>query len=338
MRLLVLGGTVFLSKAVAEDALRRGHDVTCACRGESGSVPGGAAHVAWDRDQAVPPELSAEASTGGFDAVVDVARHPSRVRSAVTAFPGAHWVFVSTINVYSDESTPGGRPDTLPLHEPIATDEDPSSGSEVYGAMKVACEQIVQEGAVSATVVRPGLIVGPGDPSGRYTYWPDRLAETTSTDQVLAPGSPDDVVQIIDVRDLASWIVDCAEARTVGAFDGTGPSTRLGDVLAETAAGVAGYAELVWADQDFLQGRNVEPWMGDRSIPLWLPRPAYDGMMDHDLGPSFAAGLTTRPIADTARDTLAWTRSEPSYPRTGLTLEEEADLLSAWRQSDDRVC
>ena len=333
MRLLVLGGTVFLSEAVAEEGLRRGHDVTCACRGESGSVPDGAGHMVWDRDQPVPPELAAT----GFDAVVDVARHPSRVRSAVAALkaqsPSAHWVFVSTINVYADESTPGGRPDTLPLHEPITSDEDPASGPEVYGAMKVACEQIVQEGAASATVVRPGLIVGPGDPSGRYTYWPARLAGTTSGDRVLAPGSPDDIVQIIDVRDLASWIVDCAEVRTVGVFDGTGPPTRLGDVLAETAAGVGSSARLVWADQDFLQDHDVQPWSGDRSIPLWLPRPAYDGMMNHDVSPTFAAGLATRPIADTARDTLAWIRAEPSYERTGLTLEEEADLLSEWQKS-----
>ena len=327
MRLLVLGGTVFLSKAVAEEAVRRGHDVTCACRGESGSVPAGAPHVTWDRTSRCPPSCG-----GGFDAVVDVARHPSRVRSAVAAFPSAHWVFVSTINVYSDESTPGGRPDTLPLHDPIVDDEDPSSAPDVYGAMKVACEQPVQDNAVSATVVRPGLIVGPGDPSGRYTYWPERLARRAAT--VLAPGSPDDVVQIIDVRDLASWIVDCAEARTVGAFDGTGPATRLGDVLAETAAGVGASPELVWADQDFLQGRDVEPWMGERAIPLWLPRPEYDGMMDHDLSPSFAAGLTTRPIADTARDTLAWLRSEPDYDRTGLTVEEEAAARPVARPAD----
>lgn len=331
MRLLVLGGTAFLSKAVAVEAVRRGHGVTCACRGESGSVPEGATHVVWDRDRPAPPELTAGAATGEFDAVVDVARHPSRVRSAVAASPSAHWVFVSTINVYSDESERGGRPDTLPLHDPIHTDEDPSSGSEVYGAMKVACEQIVQEGTVSSTVVRPGLIVGPGDPSGRYTYWPARLADAATGDDVLAPGSPDDVVQIIDARDLASWIVDCAESRTHGVFDGAGPATRLGDVLAETAAGVGASPKLVWADQHFLQGEKVEPWMGDRSIPLWLPRPEYDGMMEHDVTPSFAAGLATRPIAETARDTLAWLRTTPSAARTGLTLEEEAELLAAWR-------
>lgn len=337
MRLLVLGGTVFLSRAVAEEAVRRGHDVACACRGTSGSVPEGARHVRWDRTQPVPPELT-DGASAGFDAVVDVARHPSRVRSAVAGLqassPSAHWVFVSTINVYSDESTPGGRPDTLPLHDPIDDDEDPASGPDVYGAMKVACERIVQAAAASATVVRPGLIVGPGDPSGRYTYWPERLADTRSGDEVLAPGSPDDVVQIIDVRDLAAWLVDCAEARTVGAFDGTGPATRLGDVLAETAAGVGASPELVWVDQDFLLAHDVEPWMGERAIPLWLPRPAYDGMMDHDLSPSFAAGLTTRPIAETARDTLSWLQSEPDHQRTGLSLAAEAELLGAWRRSD----
>ncbi len=323
MRVLVLGGSVFLSKAVAQEAVRSGHEVTCACRGTSGSVPEGARLVAWDRDLPVPAELWA-----GFDAVVDVARHPSRVRSAVAAFPEAHWVFVSSISVYSDEATPGGRPDNLPLHQPIFTDDDPMSGADVYGAMKVGCEQAVQAGASSATVVRPGLIVGPGDPSGRYTYWPWRLSE--AGEGVLAPGSPDDLVQIIDVRDLASWLVRCAEERHHGVYDATGPATRLADVLSATAAGVGCSPELVWVDQEFLLARDVAPWSGDRSVPLWLPRPDYDGMMNHDLDPTFAAGLVTRSIEDTARDTLAWMRSGADVQRTGLSLQEEAELLTAW--------
>ncbi len=323
MRLLVLGGSVFLSNAVAQEAVRHGHEVTCACRGTSGPVPADARFVPWDRDLPVPADL-----WGGFDAVVDVARHPSRVRSAVAAFPEAHWVFVSTISVYSDETTPGGRPATLPLHEPLFTDEDPMLGAEVYGAMKVGCERAVQEGASSATVVRPGLIVGPGDPSGRYTYWPWRFSE--AGDRVLAPGSPDDLVQIIDVRDLASWLVRCAEEQLPGAYDATGPATRLVDVLTATAAGVGSSPELVWVDQEFLLERGVAPWSGDRSVPLWLPRPDYDGMMHHDLSPSVAAGLVTRSITDTARDTLAWMRSGAEVQRTGLSLQEETELLTAW--------
>ena len=148
MKLLVLGGTLFLSKAVAEEAVRRGHDVTCACRGESGAVPDGARHVVWDRDQPAPAELTDEA----YDAVVDVARHPSRVRSAVAALPDAHWVFVSTISVYADNSVPGGSPGVTPELEPITEDVDLRENMEAYGPMKVACEQAVLAGAASAMV------------------------------------------------------------------------------------------------------------------------------------------------------------------------------------------
>ena len=216
--------------------------------------------------------------------------------------------------------------------EPVYTDEDISSAPEMYGAMKVACELIVQEGTASSMVVRPGLIVGPEDPSGRYTYWPDRLARATDGDEVLAPGEPDHLVQVIDVRDLASWIVASAEQRTTGVFDGVGPATALGDLLAETARGVGVRPEWVWVHQDFLLEQEVQPWAGDRSVPLWLPRPAYDGMMTHDTTAPFAAGLSPRPVADTARDTLSWSRSAPTPRRTGLTAEEEADVLAAWHQ------
>ena len=169
MRLLVLGGTVFLSRAVAADAVARGHEVTCAARGTSGSVPEGARLVTVDRTEPLP-------DLGEFDAVVDVARLPSWVRSGVAAYPDAHWVFVSTVNVYADDATPGGTPETLPLHEAIEEDVDLKEQPEAYGPMKVACERIVLDGAASAMVIRPGLIVGPEDPSGRFSYWPRRLA------------------------------------------------------------------------------------------------------------------------------------------------------------------
>ena len=173
MKILVLGGSVFLSQAVAADALARGHDVTCSTRGASGPVPDGAAFVAWDRYADVPSEL-ADAT---YDAVVDVGRIPSWVRKGVAAWPDAHWVFVSTVNVYADDSIPNGRPGTVPLREPQYEDRDLKQDPESYGPMKVACEQLVRDGAASWTVIRPGLIVGPGDPTGRYTYWPVRLAE-----------------------------------------------------------------------------------------------------------------------------------------------------------------
>jgi 2'-hydroxyisoflavone reductase len=322
VKLLVLGGSVFLSKAVAAAAVARGHDVTCANRGTSGTVPDGTTLVAWDRAEPVPVGLA-----DTFDVVVDVGRHPSWSRAAVAAFASAHWVFVSTINVYADESTPGGRPGTLPLREPLHEDVDLSVDMEAYGPMKVACEQIVREGAASWMVVRPGLIVGPGDPSGRFTYWPSRLAEGGS---VLAPGRPGDTTQVIDVRDLADWVVTAAEARTTGDFDGAGPRTTMGEVLAAVAEGCAAEVELTWVPQEFLTAQGVEPWAGPDSLPLWLPRPEYDGMTDHDVTPSYDAGLVTRPVADTARDTLAWLRSTPDAPVTGITREREAELLEAW--------
>lgn len=317
MRLLVLGGTVFLSREVAAEALRRGHEVTCACRGTSGEVPAGATLVQWDRDDQPPAGLAGE-----YDAVVDVSRRPSHVRRAVAAVPDAHWVFVSTINVYADDTMPGG-PGTVPLRDPITDDVDLAEAPDAYGPMKVACEDIVRAGAASASVVRPGLIVGPGDPTGRFSYWPARLAEGG---EVLAPGAPGDVVQVIDVRDLAAWLVTLAEQRTTGDFDGVGRPVGIGHLLRECAPD----ADLTWLDQDFLAEQGVEPWMGADAVPLWLPRPDYDGMMHHHVEPALAAGLTLRPVADTARDTLAWLRATPDATVTGIGRERERELLAAW--------
>lgn len=329
MRLLVLGGSVFLSRAVAEEAVGRGHEVVCACRGSSGSVPEGATLVPFDRAQGMPAELAEQQ----FDAVVDVARQPSWVRAAVATFAESHWVFVSTVNVYEDESTPGGRPGTLPLRSPITEDVDLAQDPEAYGPMKVACEDIVRQGAPSAMVVRPGLIVGPGDPSGRFTYWPARFGDVADHPEVLAPGRPEDTVQVIDVRDLAVWIVDSAEARRTGDFDGIGPVTTIGDLLAEAAAGVDASPSFTWVPQEFLTEREVQPWAGPGSVPLWLPRPEYDGMLAHDWRPSRDAGLAVRPIGETTRDTLAWLRATPDAAAGGITREEERTLLDAWAAS-----
>ncbi|MDF1604268.1 NAD-dependent epimerase/dehydratase family protein [Nocardioides sp. YIM 152315] len=323
MKILVLGGSVFLSRAVAVDAAARGHDVTCANRGTSGSVPGGAALVRWDRTEDVPAELAETA----YDAVVDVARMPSWVRAGVATWPGAHWVFVSTVNVYADDSIPGGRPGTLPLRDPRPDDVDLASDPEAYGPMKVACEEAVRAGAASWTVIRPGLIVGPGDPTGRFTYWPVRLADGG---EALAGGTPDDRMQVIDVRDLAAWIVTCAEQRTSGDYDGVGEVLPIGDLIARVRVGVGSDTTVTWVPQEFLSTQGVEPWMGPEALPLWLPRPEYDGLGSHDPAPSYAAGLVLRPLADTARDTLAWVRATSDAPVTGITREREAALLAAW--------
>ncbi len=320
MRLLVLGGTVFLSRAVAADAVARGHEVTCAARGTSGSVPEGARLVSVDRTQPLP-------DLGEFDAVVDVARHPSWVREAVAAYADAHWVFVSTVNVYADDATPGGTPESLPLVEAIEEDVDLKANPEAYGPMKVACERIVLDGAASAMVMRPGLIIGPEDPTGRFSYWPRRLA---AGGEVLAPGDPADAMQVADVRDLAAWAVTACEQRTTGVHDGVGRSMPLADLLARCAEGVDSEVSWTWVDQEFLQAQEVEPWMGPGAIPLWLPRPEYDGLGAHDVQPSLDAGLTLRPLGDTTRDTLAWLDATPDAAISGITLDRERELLAAW--------
>ena len=321
MRLLILGGTQFLGRAIAAHACATGHDVTCAARGVTGAAVDGARFIRVDRDDAdgVAP-LACEA----FDAVVDVSRHPGQVRRAVKTLKprAAHWTLVSTVSVYADNRTPGQRADTAPLRAPTAPEIERST-EETYGAAKVACEQAI---GANAFICRAGLIAGPEDPTGRFTYWPVRLARGG---EVLVPGTPDDAVQLIDVRDLARWIVLAAETRLTGTFDGIGPSFTRGQFLAQCAAAVGSSCTFTWADRAFLESHDIRRWSGPRSLPLWLPLPDFAGFSTRDTSPAHAAGLTVRPLAETARDTLVWARATVAAV-TGLTADEESAALAAW--------
>ncbi|MFG1695003.1 NAD-dependent epimerase/dehydratase family protein [Nonomuraea sp. NPDC049309] len=314
MRTLVLGGTRFLSKEIARQARDRGHEVVCAARGQAGEPPQGVEFVRVDRAQ----DGGLSPLEGSFDLVIDVARHPSMVRRAVAELAGraGHWTMISTCSVYADTHEA-----TQVLHEPLAPGAD-ESAPENYGPAKVACEQIAGDAAL---LVRAGLIVGPEDGSDRFTYWVDRLARGGP---VLAPGSPGDLVQLADVRDVAAWTLDAAEKGLAGPYDVmSSPFTR-GELLAGIAEGLSVRPELVWAGQEFLTEHKVAPWAGPRSLPLWLPLPEYAGFMARDVSATLDAGLRIRPIADTARDTLAWLRdSGHQVTKAGLTAEEEAELL-----------
>ncbi|MCW2718788.1 NAD-dependent epimerase/dehydratase family protein [Pseudonocardia sp.] len=328
-RWLVLGGTRFLSAAVAEAALGRGHEVVCAARGASGPVPEGATLVPVDRDE---PEALDPLRGERFDAVVDVATMSLPwVHDALDALgaTAGHWTFVSSISVYADPG-PVGQGVDAPLLPPreAAHGRSAADDPDAYGAIKVASENAVRDAVGDrAFVVRAGLICGSGDRSDRFGYWPQRFARGG---RAVVPDDPGQPAQIVDVRDLADWIVRAGEDGLTGTFDGSGPRTTLGALLDEVAAAVgAPDLERVPVTPETLTAAGVTPWSGPRSLPLWLP-PTHRGMTAHDTSAAAAAGLRCRPIAETARDSLAHEHAlGPDRPRVaGLTPEDEELLLS----------
>lgn len=322
---LVLGGTAWLSGAVARSALAQGHTVTCLARGESGPVPEGAELVRGDRAGAAAYSAVADRD---WDVVLDVARQPLHVRTAVEALAGRvrHWVFVSTVSVYSDDSV-AGQDESGPVHERW---EGPGLAAfEHYGPAKVACEHILLDALPGALVARAGLIVGYGDPSDRFGYWPARFARAADGERVLVPPASDPC-QVVDVEDLASWLLAAGLAGTGGVMNATGPLRTLGEVV-ETCRRVTGSRALpVAADGTWLVEQRVEPWMGAESLPLWLPLPEYAGHATRDRSRALAAGLTTRPFEDTVRDALRWERELGlgRARRAGLSPARERDLLA----------
>jgi 2'-hydroxyisoflavone reductase len=332
MRLLVLGGTVFLGRAVARQARDLGHQVVCAARGVTGTAAEGVRFVPVDRDD--PDGLAALAGET-FDAVVDVTRRPSHARRAVADLRTrvGHWSYVSSCSVYSDQTTPGQRAATAAVVPPAPPGIDDPTGEhqEWYGPCKVTCETVVRDGvgADRSFICRAGLIVGPEDPTGRFTYWVDRLARGG---EVLAPGAPEDAVQFVDVSDLAGWLVRAAETGLAGTYDGIRPALPRGRFLAEVASGVGRPdPQLTWVDQPFLEKCDVRPWSGERALPLWLPLPEYAGFLARDVTASLAAGLALRPLAETARRTLQWLMNDPGATRPGgLDALTEREALREW--------
>lgn len=332
MRLLVLGGTAWLSNCIATTALEDGHSVTCLARGESGAAPNGAAFIRADRDQ---PDAYAAVTRVEWDAVVDVSRQPGQVKRAVTSLvdQARCFIFISSGNVYADHSTPGEH-ESAALLQPL--DGDVMESMETYGEAKVACEQHVLRGfgPDQSTIVRVGLIGGPGDIFDRTGYWPLRFSRPAAPDgSVLIPDIPGLSTQVIDVRDLAAWIVNVGERVLTGVFNATGENVPLAEHL-KVAREVAGHSGPVIAvDQEWLLAHGVQPWMGDRSLPLWLPMPEYAGFAARDSSAARAAGLRTRPLPDTLADTLAWEIAMgPDRPRrAGLAVNDERALLAAAR-------
>jgi 2'-hydroxyisoflavone reductase len=320
LRLLFLGGTKFLGRHAVDAALADGHDVTIFTRGETNpELFPEVERLRGNRDG----DLDA-LSRGSWDGVVDTSGYvPRIVRQSAELLRDrvGRYVFVSSISAYGDFSEP------ITEATPLAELEDPDTEEVMqnYGALKAACERVVEEvyGDRSARV-RAGLIVGPYDPTDRFTYWPRRIA---AGGDVLAPGSPEAPVQFVDARDLARWLVQLALEGPGGVFNATGPLEPLsfGELLERSRAALGSDARIVWTDDQRILDAAVQPWT---ELPLWLPDDAYAGMARADIGRAVDAGLRFRPVEETVVDTLAWDRTVPGE-RPTLTREKEAEILAA---------
>ena len=317
MRILVLGGTKFLGRHVVDAALARGHDVTLFNRGRTHpELYPDVEKLRGDRAGDVSA-LKARA----WDAVVDTSGYlPRDVRASAEALGDSRfYCFVSSVSVYADFSRPIDEESPVAQLGDLPDDE---ITEETYGPLKALCE--VAARAVfgdSTAIVRPGLIVGPHDPTGRFTYWPHRVARGG---EVLAPAPAEEPAQIIDVRDLGDWIVSLCERRVGGVFNATHAGVSRGELL-DTCRAVTGVdADITWVDPDFLVEQGVGQWM---ELPLWIHDPDALYFDRVDTGRAVAAGLTFRRLADTVRATL---EDAETTDTAGLKPEREAEVLEAW--------
>ncbi|MGZ5133452.1 MAG: NAD-dependent epimerase/dehydratase family protein [Caldimonas sp.] len=338
LRLLILGGTGFTGPHQVRYALARGHQVTLFNRGRQPQTwPAPVEELIGDRNTGDLKALEGRR----WDVCIDnPTTLPFWVRDAGRALQGRvdHYVFVSTISVYAANDKAQDESAALAPYagqDPMAETAQSLRGriGELYGPLKAVSEQeAARQFPGAVTIVRPGLIVGPGDETDRFTYWPVRLARGG---EVLAPGDGSDPVQFIDARDLAEWTIRMAESRTLGVFNATGPDRPLtmAGMLGGIASAVHANVRLAWVATEFLEAKGVSPWS---DLPVWVPGQGDSaGFARRDIAKALRAGLTFRPLPTTAADTLAWFRLQPADRqarlRAGLAPEREAELLAAWK-------
>lgn len=338
LRILMLGGTGFTGPHQVRYALSRGHKVTVFNRGKThpGELPKEAEQLLGDRNGQL------DALKGRtWDVAIDIPTSiPVWVRDAAQVLKGNvdRYVFISTISVYSDNSKPG-MDETGPLAKYEGADAMKetqatlkASNYRLYGPLKALSEAEAEKWFPGkALIIRPGLIVGPGDESDRFTYWPVRLARGG---EILAPGDPTDPVQFIDARDLAEWTIRMVEQGTTGVFNATGPKSTLtmGQMLAGIQQVTKADARLTWADAEFLAAQKVSPWS---DMPVWVPPKADSaGFARISIARAVSKGLTFRSVPDTTQVTLDWFRAQPAERqaklRAGIKPEREVEVLAAW--------
>lgn len=321
MKLLILGGTAWLGRAVAEHARDAGHAVTCCARGTSPAPPGVDFVVADRDDDAALVPLRDQV----WDAVVDVSSQPGHVRRAARELEAAHWIYISSSNVYRSFAALEPSEEAA-IHEPLVADSLDSAHD--YGAAKVACEDAVRSTAGTWTVIRSGLITGPGDTSGRGTYYVWRFANPTGPN-VLVPDDLDFPCAMIDVDDLARWIVHCAEHRVSGVFNATGPTMSLGEVVTVSRDVAGSEISVLTVPLDVLAAQAVNPWAGPKSLPLWIDDPNWRYFMTMDTTGARSRGLRTRPLAETLNRALDQDQRRGDVRGAGLSHAEECELRAA---------
>ncbi|MCP8967582.1 SDR family oxidoreductase [Ectobacillus ponti] len=340
MKVLILGGTRFLGKHLAKEALERGYEVTLFNRGNHPAPFAGVEQLLGDRDG------SLEALRGRqWDAVIDTCGFVPRVITKIAEVLGGnigHYTYISSISVYKDW-IPYDIDESYELV--TMTDEEAEEATkdnagpiyEHYGALKALCEHEAEKRMPGKVLtVRAGQIVGPEDYTDRLSYWLQRVHKGG---RVLCPGNPDRPVQIVDVRDLAAWILNMAEQRRAGTYNVTSPAEActMGQLLQTCKEASASDAEFIWAQEAFLMQQEVAPWI---DMPLWLPETEilpgetapWKGAFSMNVEQAVAAGLSFRPLTETIRDTLAWQLRRPAGQRkAGISLQREAELLARWQ-------
>jgi 2'-hydroxyisoflavone reductase len=341
MSILILGGTGFTGPFQVKYALERGHKVTVFNRGKThpGETPKEVEQLIGDRNGQLDALKGRK-----WDVVIDNPTSvPVWVRDVAQILKGNidRYVFISTISVYADTSK-ANTDENTPLAKYTGEDAMKESRDSIiaskfmlYGPLKALAEQEAEKWFPKQTlIIRPGLIVGPRDQTDRFTYWPVRIDRGG---EVLAPGDPSDPVQFIDGRDLAEWTIRMVERRETGMYNATGPDKTLGvgAMLEGIKAANKSNANFTWVNTDFLEAQKVAPWS---DMPVWVPpRGEGAGMGRISIKRALSQGLTFRPLADTARDTLAWFKAQPPERqklKAGISAEREAEVLAAWHKRE----
>ena len=317
MKLLLLGGPRFLGRAIADAALERRHELTFFNRGTTNP------DLYPEVERIIGDRAGDLTALGGrtWDAVIDTSGYlPSDVRASAAALAGSGlYCFVSSISVYADFATPNDEDSPVAELGDLPADE---VTNESYGALKALCEEAARAVFRERTlVVRPGLIVGPHDPTGRFTYWPHRVARGG---EVVAPAPPERRTQVIDVRDLGEWTVELCERGSSGTFNATHPGFMWSELLDSCRAASGRDANVTWVPDEFLLEHEVGQWM---ELPLWLADPELAAADDVSVRRALDAGLTFRPLAETVRGALEHAHTAEA---AGLAPEREAELLAAW--------